>query len=51
MIMTFGKFAGHYIEDIPSGYLEWVIENLYVDKKLGDAIETELDYREQMNKY
>lgn len=33
MIMPFGKHEGEHMEDIPSSYLRWLVENLDEDKE------------------
>ncbi len=46
--MPFGKHEGEELEDIPSGYLKWALEEFEDDDELIDlceAIESELDYR------
>ena len=29
MIIPFGKYKGHSIEDLPSSYLKWLTENIH----------------------
>lgn len=51
--MPFGKYAGQYIEDIPSSYLKWVAENIEEDtpskKKTCEACDKEWLWREKNN--
>jgi len=44
MIMTFGKYKGWPIEELPTKCLEWLIENTF-NKKHIQTIEKELEYR------
>ena len=46
MIMPFGKHKGDCIEDVPTQYLEWVIDNIHdLDPILRKAIENDLEDR------
>lgn len=51
MIMTFGKFQGYEIEDIPSSYLFWFAENIDPKNKhveeLIKACDSEYWYRDK----
>ena len=64
MYMKYGKYRDYAIEDIPSMYLEWTLENIndcillenimndgfkYHDENYKIAIEKELYYRDIMN--
>lgn len=47
-ILSFGKHIGKDIEDVPSNYLEWVVQqNWFQDahEELVTSIESELSYR------
>lgn len=42
--MTFGKYRGRHINDVPVDYLQWCINNIdFKDRKLEQAIEDFLD--------
>jgi len=62
--MKYGKYRSYAIEDIPSSYLEWMLENIndcirlenamndglkYHDENYKIAVEKELDYRDRVN--
>jgi uncharacterized protein (DUF3820 family) len=50
--LTFGKFKGQDIEDVPNSYLEWIIgEDWFKEKHpaLGANIKKELEYRERFD--
>jgi hypothetical protein len=49
-IISFGKYKGEYLEDLPNSYLEW-IENNIENQKIVELAKTELDYRENNEKY
>lgn len=38
MKMPFGKYKGEEIGDLPSTYLEWLVENVAMDDKLEEAV-------------
>jgi Putative quorum-sensing-regulated virulence factor len=40
--MKYGKYAGHDIRDVPTEYLEWLLES---QKSTGEQIEGELERR------
>ena len=43
MRMPFGKHKGTHIRDIPTSYLEWLVENVeFTDPRLGRRIREEL---------
>lgn len=48
MIMPFGKHKGADIEDLPSGYLKWVAENVD-DEELAEAADAEYRWRSDHN--
>lgn len=43
--MPFGKYKGHYIKDVPSDYLKWLVVNLK-DQASASFFAEELVYRE-----
>lgn len=43
-VMSFGKHRGKSIEDVPSSYLRWVMENCD-DTEALEAAENEYNYR------
>jgi len=46
--LTFGKFKGKDIEDIPTSYLKWVVgEDFFKENKLYKTVMAELKYRER----
>lgn len=51
MHMPFGKFAGEDIEDIPSDYLRWFIDNIDADssflEEVINACDDEYNFREK----
>jgi len=51
MRITFGRYSGKEIGEIPSGYLTWLLEQdwMYEDKKaeLLEAIEHEMTVRDR----
>lgn len=51
--MPIGKWAGHYIDEIPSSYLLWVAENWKEDSEfkryLVEICDTEWQHREKYN--
>lgn len=53
MKMPFGKFKNCDIEEIPSSYLNWIMENLEIkserDEKLLLACEEEYFWRKKFN--
>lgn len=58
MTLTFGKHRGKEIEDIPSGYLQWLLETLEDDDKfnernpgLYEAVEEEIEIRDRSDRH
>jgi hypothetical protein len=49
-IIHFGKYSGKTIEEIPSGYLKWLIDNCTIDE-ICEAAEQEYEYRSAWNKH
>jgi Putative quorum-sensing-regulated virulence factor len=43
--MPFGKFKGAPVEDLPSSYLWWLVENIELREPLKSAIEDEVESR------
>lgn len=48
MTMPFGKYRGKTIEELPSGYLRWMRDNVE-DDDLVDAADDELQFRDIHN--
>jgi uncharacterized protein (DUF3820 family) len=52
-LMPIGKWAGHFIDEIPSSYLLWVAENWQEDSEfkrhLVKECDTEWQWREKYN--
>ena len=46
MIMPFGKHKGKTIEELPSSYLSWMVEN-FDEEHLLDAADAELRFRDK----
>ena len=47
MIMTFGKYKGQNIEDIPTTYLVWALENASgLSIQMINEMESQLDARD-----
>jgi len=44
MIVTFGKFKGRMIEEIPSSYLRWLAENAH-EEDVAQEADAEYVYR------
>lgn len=49
--MPFGKFRGHSISSLPSGYLRWVEENVENKIELVKAVREELEYRDRHDEH
>jgi len=49
IIMPYGAYKEKYIHDIPSGYLQWMAENLDDRPDLQEAADEEYQYRERYN--
>lgn len=45
MELNFGKFKGSQIEDVPTGYLAYLLEQDFVDDDLKAACLDEINYR------
>jgi len=43
--MTFGKFRGEYVENLPSAYLEWCLLNIEGHDDLLEEMQRQLDMR------
>lgn len=50
MKMPFGKYKGEYIVDLPTDYLEWII-NEVEDEKINQLAYEEYDRRKYTNKW
>lgn len=48
MIMPWGKYEGEDMEDIPSSYLRWIMNNVD-DQEVVEAAEAEMAYRDDHN--
>ncbi|MGO9372705.1 MAG: putative quorum-sensing-regulated virulence factor [Syntrophobacteraceae bacterium] len=46
MVISFGKYRGKTIEELPSGYLKWIAENVD-DDDLCEAADAEYQWRSQ----
>ena len=51
MIMPFGEYIGRAISGIPSGYLEWLMENCDWNEKVREAAEVEWTDRENLQRH
>jgi uncharacterized protein (DUF3820 family) len=53
--ITFGKFKGKTVEEIPSSYLKWLAEQDFMDKpsnyNLLEEVEQELEWRSAFDKH
>lgn len=47
MILTFGKYKGDDIEDVPNRYLEYLLDNSIGDKVFLDKINDEMCDRDR----
>ncbi len=50
IVMPFGKYKDYDIETVPNSYLEWLLEQEWVEEKyshLIDVIEEELETRKR----
>lgn len=45
MKITFGKFKGQEIENIPTSYLEWCLGNVIMEDKIQEEMEAQLKLR------
>jgi uncharacterized protein (DUF3820 family) len=45
MLMPFGKYKGHNLDELPDEYLLWVIANIPLRDPLGSAITEEMALR------
>lgn len=46
MKMTFGKYKGQEVENIPTSYILWALENTTMGKSLEDEMQSQLQARE-----
>ena len=46
MKMPFGKYKGVKIENIPSDYLEWILENVTLRDTLQDEINAQISLKD-----
>ena len=54
VVLSFGKFSGKSIEEIPSKYLFWLLEQDWFETKysyLVEPVEFELDWRTRMDRH
>lgn len=51
MILDFGMHDGEDIEDVPSGYLEWIVDKLDNRPDVVEEAEAELEYRKKWGKH
>lgn len=47
MVLQFGKFIGKDLEEVPSDYLKWIINNVTTDEELIEEAEKEYEFREK----
>lgn len=47
MIMPFGAHIGKDLEDIPSDYLQWIINKVTTNDELVEEAEKEYEFREK----
>jgi L-alanine-DL-glutamate epimerase-like enolase superfamily enzyme len=45
MAMPWGKYRGHPIREVPSGYLVWILEQTTIEEPLSRGIRDELAWR------
>ncbi len=45
MILTFGKYRGEDIVDVPIGYLEWLEEQDWLREELREEVQFEIQRR------
>ena len=46
MKLEFGKFKGQEIEDIPTPYIRWCLENLILGDKIQEEMQNQLKLRD-----
>ena len=51
MIITFGKYENKDIEDLPSSYLEWCLENFKEENEIYLVMDKEYQFREKTNSH
>lgn len=51
MTISFGKYKGKNLEDIPSDYLKWIINKCKCSDELIEACEEEYEFRNNWNKH
>jgi hypothetical protein len=54
MMMPFGKYRGMEVVDLPSDYLEWLLDNVDLQSRLKNAVLGELDrraYEQKQDRY
>lgn len=51
MVAPFGKFKGKTLEDIPSGYLKWIVDKSEADDELIEAADAEYQWRSEHRKH
>jgi hypothetical protein len=49
-VLHFGKYSGKTVEEIPSGYLKWLINNC-TDDDITDAADKEYEWRTYWRKH
>ena len=45
MIMPFGRFKGKKVDDVPTSYIRWLLENVIVSDELNKELENQLKLR------
>jgi hypothetical protein len=51
MIMPFGDYRGKDLEDIPSDYLNWIINKVTTNDELVEEAEKEYEFRSNWRKH
>lgn len=46
MLMPFGKYKGEPLEDLPTSYIEWLLGECNLERKLEQELQNQLEMRE-----